>query len=241
MVDVPPTVFMAHDVPTSIFNGASSFEDIGEEVGVLPRSRPGLNDQQKKDLMFCHLGRDVRRELACQPPQRNTEELNWIEFYFTKAYHHLELSSEESDDGPSMAANAAQHAPPATQRTVLMEQIVEQMRVMSERLGRLEGTQKAKRHELSSVPTTSSTEKCILGMNILRHLAGVGIGPSPSPESPSSSIPRLARTLNSPTLMPPRSTQLVTVTDTNPSVASDVLVKPLNRLDNNLVSVYCGP
>ncbi|GFR81334.1 hypothetical protein ElyMa_005922400 [Elysia marginata] len=75
MADTPPTVFMAYDVPVSTFNGASLFEDFEEEVGVLLRSRPGLNDQQKKDLIFRHLGRDARRELACQPAQCTAEGL----------------------------------------------------------------------------------------------------------------------------------------------------------------------
>ena len=79
-----------------------------------------------------------------------------------------------------------------------------------------------------------STEECILGMNILRKLKNSGLGPFSSPESLPLFDPKPVRTLNTPTHIPPRSTQIVTVTGTDPSLLSDVLVEPLDSSDNNI-------
>ncbi|RUS86093.1 hypothetical protein EGW08_006113 [Elysia chlorotica] len=58
---------MFYDMNVTTFNGASPFEDFEQEVRALLRARPGLSAEQQKDLVYRHLGRDVRRELACQP------------------------------------------------------------------------------------------------------------------------------------------------------------------------------
>ena len=79
-----------------------------------------------------------------------------------------------------------------------------------------------------------STEECILGMNILRKLKNSGLGPFSSPESLPLFDPKPVRTLNTPTHIPPRSTQIVTVTGTDPSLLSYVLVEPLDSSDNNI-------
>ena len=79
-----------------------------------------------------------------------------------------------------------------------------------------------------------STEECILGMNILRKLTHSGLGPFSSPESLPLFGPKPVRTLNTPTHIPPRSTQIVTVTGTDPSLLSEVLVEPLDSSDNNI-------
>ncbi|KAK3739678.1 hypothetical protein RRG08_053533 [Elysia crispata] len=62
----------------------------------------------------------------------------------------------------------------------------------------------------------NSIERCILGMNVLRQLTNIGLGPFPSPEPPPSS-PKLARTPKTPTHIPPCSTQVLTLTGTDPS------------------------
>ena len=59
-----------------------------------------------------------------------------------------------------------------------------------------------------------STEECILGVNILRKLTQSGFRPFSSPESLPLFGPKSVRTLNTPTHIPPRSTQVVTVTGT---------------------------
>ena len=79
-----------------------------------------------------------------------------------------------------------------------------------------------------------STEECILGMNILRKLIHSGLGPFSSRDSLPLFGPKPVHTLNTPTHIPPRSTQIVTVTDTDPSLLSDVLVEPLDSSDNNI-------
>ena len=63
------------DINVTIFNGASPFEEFEEEIGALLRARPGLSAQQKKDLVYRNLGRDVRSELSCQPEKGTAEEL----------------------------------------------------------------------------------------------------------------------------------------------------------------------
>ena len=81
---------------------------------------------------------------------------------------------------------------------------------------------------------TQSADECILGMNILRKLIHSGLGLFSSPESLPLLGSKPVHTLNTPTHIPPRSTQVVTVTGTNPSLLSDVLVEPLDRSDNSI-------
>ena len=66
---------VSSDINVTMFNGASPFEEFEEETGALLSARPGLSAQQKKDLVFRNLGRDVRSELSCQPEKGTPEEL----------------------------------------------------------------------------------------------------------------------------------------------------------------------
>ena len=70
-------------------------------------------------------------------------------------------------------------------------------------------------------------------MNVLRQLTNIGLGPFPSPEPPPSS-PKLARTPKTPTHIPPCSTQVLTLTGTDPSLSSQIIVGPMESTDNNI-------
>ena len=59
------------DIHVSIFNGGSPFEEFEEEIEALLGATPGLSAQQKKDLVYRNLGRDVKSELSCQPEKEN--------------------------------------------------------------------------------------------------------------------------------------------------------------------------
>ncbi|RUS72498.1 hypothetical protein EGW08_019752 [Elysia chlorotica] len=390
---------MFYDMNVSTFNGASPFEDFEQEVRALLRARPGLSAEQQKDLVYRHLGRDVRQELACQPSIDSGDDLlkclakvygdrrplNTLamEFYGCKQgvyetirhYSHrlnkaflslktghtrdnagpvpdmllrdqfvaglrseslrlhlvqhrlanadttflqtrefaLQLSSEEIEESlPSQAAMAAQHVrvqpaqatpPPLPQATPPsdLQLVLDKLSTLTERTGhwpgcKTDGTAGWKDvlalvdtgSEVSTVcqdfldehrqffslrpkpawfrmvaanqqtipysgylvvnitvgeevvpdsvvfVVTHSTEKCILGMNVLSRLKSVGLGPVPRPEPSPSPAPRLARTLNTPTHIPPRSTQIVTITGSDPSKSYDVLVEPLENPNHNL-------
>ena len=60
------------DTNVSILHGASPFEEFEEVFRALLRATPGLSAQQKKDLVYCNLGRDVMRELSCQQEKATT-------------------------------------------------------------------------------------------------------------------------------------------------------------------------
>ena len=79
---------------------------------------------------------------------------------------------------------------------------------------------------------TGSSERCILELNVLRQLTNVGLGPFRSAEPPPS-LPKLALTPNTPTYIPPRSTQVLTLTGTDSSLFLQVIVEPMESTDNN--------
>lgn len=69
------TPLYGYEMAVTTFDGASPFEDFEQEIGALLRARPGLGEQQRKDLIIRHLGRDVRSELACQTEQETAQDL----------------------------------------------------------------------------------------------------------------------------------------------------------------------
>ena len=311
---------VSSDINVTMFNGASPFEEFEGEIGALLRARPGLSAQQKKDLVFRNLGRDVRSELSCQPEKGTAEELLHVlkeiygdrrplntlalEFYGCRqdAYETLRhyihrlmhcyrchqpghfarecratvprpaSSASEGGESDSVIRNATGRVmrwsvridgkealalvDTGSEVTTVSQAYFDQNRDHFP-LRPKSAWFRMVAANTQSVPysgylvvdvivgeevipdsvvfvVAQSTEECILGMNILRKLKNSGLGTFSSPESFPLFGPKPVRTLNTSTHIPPRSTQIVTVTGTDPSLLSDVLVEPLDSSDKHI-------
>ncbi|KAK0054404.1 Retrovirus-related Pol poly from transposon, partial [Biomphalaria pfeifferi] len=81
---------------------------------------------------------------------------------------------------------------------------------------------------------SGSTTQCILGMNILKDLHGIGTYIKPEQKDMNGQ----ARTTRRPVVVPARSMQLITATGSNPRLDTELLVEPLETPFNpNLLLV----